>query len=137
AFSLIITLGGMKVIGFTDVIQVIVLIAGGDALNASLIDMGNRFRLLVNEVKAVEAEHDLPNLPVARVLWKPLPDMKTGCAAWIYAGGAHHTAYSQNLTTEHLADFANIAGIEYINIGAETKINQFRNELQWNEMFYK
>ncbi|MNR38690.1 L-arabinose isomerase [compost metagenome] len=63
--------------------------------------------------------------------------MKTGCAAWIYAGGAHHTAYSQNLSTAHLLDFANIAGIEYLNIGADTKINQFRNELQWNEIFYK
>ena len=85
----------------------------------------------------IELENELPNLPVARVLWKPLPDMKTGCAAWIYAGGAHHTVYSQNLTTEHLLDFANIAGLEYINIGAETKLNQFRNELQWNEVFYK
>jgi L-arabinose isomerase len=112
-------------------------VAGGNALNASLIDMGNRFRLLVNEVEAVEVENELPKLPVARVLWKPLPDMKTGCAAWIYAGGAHHTAYSQNLSTQHLLDFANIAGIEYVNIGADTKINQFRNELQWNEIFYK
>jgi len=123
--------------GKADPARLVFNVAGGDALNASLIDMGNRFRLLVNEVKAVEVENELPNLPVARVLWKPLPDMKTGCAAWIYAGGAHHTAYSQNLTTAHLLDFANIAGLEYINIGNETKLNQFRNELHWNEMFYK
>jgi len=123
--------------GKADPARLIFNVAGGDALNASIIDMGNRFRLLVNEVKAVEPEHQLPNLPVAQVLWKPLPDMKTGCAAWIYAGGAHHTAYSQNLSTAHLLDFANIAGIEYVNIGADTKINQFRNELQWNEVFYK
>lgn len=123
--------------GKADPARLIFNVAGGDALNASIIDMGNRFRLLVNEVKAVEPEHQLPNLPVAQVLWKPLPDMKTGCAAWIYAGGAHHTAYSQNLTTAHLLDFANIAGIEYVNIGAETNINQFRNELHWNEVFYK
>ncbi len=123
--------------GKADPARLVFNVAGGDALNASLIDMGNRFRLLVNEVKAVEVENELPNLPVARVLWKPLPDMKTGCAAWIYAGGAHHTVYSQNLTTEHLLDFANIAGLEYINIGAETKINQFRSELQWNEVYYK
>jgi L-arabinose isomerase len=123
--------------GKADPARLIFNVAGGDALNASIIDMGNRFRLLVNEVKAVEPEHQLPNLPVAQVLWKPLPDMKTGCAAWIYAGGAHHTAYSQNLTTAHLLDFANIAGIEYVNIGAGTNINQFRNELQWNEVFYK
>jgi len=123
--------------GKADPARLIFNVAGGDALNASIIDMGNRFRLLVNEVKAVEPEHQLPNLPVAQVLWKPLPDMKTGCAAWIYAGGAHHTAYSQNLTTAHLLDFANIAGIEYVNIGADTNINQFRNELHWNEVFYK
>lgn len=123
--------------GKADPARLVFNVAGGDALNASIVDMGNRFRLLVNEVTAVEAENDLPKLPVARVLWKPLPDMKTGCAAWIYAGGAHHTAYSQNLTTEHLLDFANIAGLEYINIGADTKINQFRNELHWNEVFYK
>lgn len=123
--------------GKSDPARLVFNVKGGPALNASLIDMGNRFRLLVNEVEAVEAEHDLPKLPVARVLWKPLPDLKTGCAAWIYAGGAHHTAYSQNLTTKHLQDFANIAGLEYVNIGAETKLEQFRNELQWNEMFYK
>ncbi|RZM17827.1 MAG: L-arabinose isomerase [Pedobacter sp.] len=123
--------------GKADPARLVFNVAGGAALNASLIDMGNRFRLLVNEVQAVEVEQDLPNLPVARVLWKTLPDMKTGCAAWIYAGGAHHTAYSQNLTTAHLQDFANIAGLEYINIGSETTLNQFRNELHWNEMFYK
>jgi L-arabinose isomerase len=123
--------------GKSDPARLVFNVAGGAALNASLIDMGNRFRLLVNEVEAVEAEENLPNLPVARVLWKTLPDMKTGCAAWIYAGGAHHTAYSQNLTTAHLQDFANIAGLEYINIGPDTTLNQFRNELHWNEMYYK
>lgn len=123
--------------GKADPARLVFNVAGGNALNASLIDMGNRFRLLVNEVEAVEVENELPNLPVARVLWKPLPDMKTGCAAWIYAGGAHHTVYSQNLSTEHLLDFANIAGLEYINIGGDTKLNQFRNELHWNEVFYK
>nr|WP_121271943.1 L-arabinose isomerase [Pedobacter schmidteae] len=123
--------------GKADPARLIFNVAGGAALNASIIDMGNRFRLLVNEVEAVEPKYQLPKLPVAQVLWKPLPDMKTGCAAWIYAGGAHHTAYSQNLTSAHLLDFANIAGIEYVNIGADTNINQFRNELHWNEVFYK
>lgn len=123
--------------GKADPARLIFNVAGGNALNASIVDMGNRFRLIVNEVEAIEPEHQLPKLPVAQVLWKPLPDMKTGCAAWIYAGGAHHTAYSQNLTTAHMLDFANIAGIEYVNIGADTKINQFRNELQWSEVFYK
>ena len=83
--------------GKADPVRLVFNSAAGPALNASLVDMGNRFRLMVNEVEAVAAKHDLPKLPVARVLWKPYPDMKTGCAAWIYAGGAHHTCYSQNL----------------------------------------
>ena len=123
--------------GKADPARLVFNVAGGAALNASLIDMGNRFRLLINEVEAVEPTNELPNLPVARVLWKPLPDMKTACAAWIYAGGAHHTAYSQNLTAEHLYDFASIAGVEFIRIGKDTRIDQLRNELKWNDRFYK
>ncbi|MDP9079407.1 MAG: L-arabinose isomerase [Bacteroidota bacterium] len=123
--------------GKADPARLVFNVAGGAALNASIVDMGNRFRLLINEVEAVEPENDLPNLPVARVLWKPYPDMKTGCAAWIYAGGAHHTAYSQNLTAEHLQDFADIAGLEFIRIGKDTKLDQLRNELRWNDASYK
>jgi L-arabinose isomerase len=123
--------------GKADPARLVFNVAGGPALNASIIDMGNRFRLLINELEAVEPENELPNLPVARVLWKPYPDMKTGCAAWIYAGGAHHTAYSQNLTAEHLFDFAEIAGIEFVRIGKDTKLDQFRNELRWSEVAYK
>jgi L-arabinose isomerase len=123
--------------GKADPVRLVFNCPGGPALNASIIDMGNRFRLLVNEVEAVAPEHDLPKLPVARVLWKPLPDMKTGCAAWIYAGGAHHTGYSQNLTSEHMQDFAEMAGIEYVNIGKETNLYQFKNELRWSEVYYQ
>ncbi len=123
--------------GKADPARLVFNVSGGNALNASIIDMGNRFRLLINEVEAIEPQHDLPKLPVARVLWKPLPDMKTGCAAWIYAGGAHHTAYSQNLTAAHLQDFADMAGIEFLRIGKATKLDQFRNELLWNEVAYK
>jgi L-arabinose isomerase len=123
--------------GKADPARLVFNVAGGAALNASIVDMGNRFRLLVNEVEAVEPVEDLPNLPVARVLWKPLPDMKTGCAAWIYGGGAHHTAYSQNLTAEHMQDFADMAGIEFLRIGKDTTIPQFRNEILWNEVAYK
>ncbi|MDQ3846164.1 MAG: L-arabinose isomerase, partial [Bacteroidota bacterium] len=101
-----------------------------------IIDMGNRFRLLVNEVEAVAPQHDLPKLPVARVLWKPLPDMQTACAAWILAGGAHHTGYSQNLTAEHMEDFAEMAGIEYVLISKNTSLSQLKNELRWSEAFY-
>jgi L-arabinose isomerase len=123
--------------GKADPARLVFNVAGGPALNASVVDMGNRFRLLINEVEAVEPQHDLPKLPVARVLWKPYPDMKTGCAAWIYAGGAHHTAYSQNLTAEHLQDFADMAGIEFLRIGKDTRIDQFRNEIRWNDAAYK
>ncbi|HEY8929279.1 MAG TPA: L-arabinose isomerase [Mucilaginibacter sp.] len=123
--------------GKADPARLVFNVAGGAALNASIIDMGNRFRLLINEVEAVEPQHDLPKLPVARVLWKPYPDMKTGCAAWIYAGGAHHTAYSQNLTAEHLQDFADMAGLEFIRIGKDTRLGELRNELRWNDVAYK
>lgn len=123
--------------GKADPVRLVFNADGGNALNASIIDMGNRFRLLVNEVKAVKPKYDLPKLPVARVLWKPLPDMQTGCAGWIYSGGAHHTCYSQNLTTEHLQDFADMAGIEFVFIGNGTTIPQLRNELRWNEACYK
>lgn len=123
--------------GKADPVRLVFNVSGGAALNASLIDMGNRFRLLVNEVEAVAPVHELPNLPVARVLWKPLPDMATGCAAWILAGGAHHTCYSQNLTSEHLENFADMAGIETVFIDKETKLRDLKNELRWNEVYYQ
>ena len=123
--------------GKADPVRLVFNSSAGPALNASVIDMGNRFRLLVNEVEAVAPKHDLPKLPVARVLWKPYPDMQTGCAAWIYAGGAHHTCYSQNLTSEHLIDFAEMANIECVLIGKKTDLHQFRNELRWSEVYYK
>ena len=118
-------------------VRLVFNVAGGPALNASVVDMGNRFRLLVNEVEAVAPKHDLPKLPVARVLWKPYPDMKTGCAAWISAGGAHHPCYSPHLTSEHLGDFADIAGIEYVLINKDTELRRLKNELKWNEVYFK
>jgi L-arabinose isomerase len=104
----------------------------GPALNASIVDLGNRFRLLVNTVTAVKAREGLPKLPVARVLWKPDPDMATGCAAWILAGGAHHTCYSQNLTAEHLEDFSEMAGVEFVLIDRETKMSALKALLRLN-----
>ncbi|MEO6328187.1 MAG: L-arabinose isomerase [Ginsengibacter sp.] len=122
--------------GKADPVRLVFNVAAGPALNASLIDMGNRFRLLVNEVTAVEPKFDLPKLPVARVLWKPHPNMNDALAAWIYAGGAHHTCYSQNITSEYLQDFAEIAGIEFVLIDNNTNLQQFRNELRWNDAVY-
>jgi L-arabinose isomerase len=123
--------------GKADPVRLVFNSAAGPALNASVVDLGNRFRLLVNEVEAVAPKHDLPKLPVARVLWKPLPDMHTGCAAWILGGGAHHTCYSQNLSSEHLEDFSEMAGIEYVLINKDTAISQFKHMLRMNEVYYR
>lgn len=123
--------------GKSDPVRLVFDVAGGSALNASMIDMGSRFRLLINEVEAVDPPEKLPKLPVARVLWKPLPDMATACAAWIYAGGAHHTVFSQNLSTEYFEDFADMFGIELTVIDAKTELRSFKNELRWSETYYK
>lgn len=123
--------------GKADPVRLVFNVGAGPALNASVIDMGNRFRLLVNTVDAVEPKFDLPKLPVARVLWKPHPDMQTACAAWIYGAGAHHTCYSQNLSAENLEDFAAMAGIEYVCINKDTTLYQLKNELKWNDSIYK
>ena len=123
--------------GKADPVRLVFDAPAGPAINVSLIDMGNRFRLLVNEVEAVTVTEALPKLPVARALWKPLPDMQTGCAAWILAGGAHHTVYSQNLTTDQIEDFAEIFGVELVVIDRHTNLRQLKNELRWNEVAYK
>jgi L-arabinose isomerase len=78
----------------------------------------------------------MPKLPVARALWIPQPDLKIGAAAWIYAGGAHHTGFSQALTAEHIADFADMAGIEFLRINGDTTLHNFKNELRWNDLYY-
>jgi L-arabinose isomerase len=122
--------------GKDDPARLVFNVAPGAALNASLIDMGNRFRLIINEVDVVSPEQDLPNLPVARAVWTPLPDLQTAAAAWIYAGGAHHTAFSQALTGAHLYDFAEIANLEHLSIDKNTCIKSFKKELKWNDVYY-
>jgi L-arabinose isomerase len=113
--------------GKDDPVRLVFNAPPGKALNASLIDLGDRFRLIVNEVNAVKPLQPLPKLPVARAVWQCLPDFKTACAAWIYAGGAHHTGYSYAVTTEHLEDLAEIAGIDLVTINAETKLRDLRH----------
>ncbi len=108
----------------------------GPAINASLVDMGNRFRLIVNDVDVVDAENEMPNLPVARALWLPKPNFKDGLAGWIYAGGAHHTGFSQAIDAEYMADYADIAGLEYLHITDGTTMHNLKNEIRWNDMFY-
>src|SRR5680860_1150198 len=108
----------------------------GSAINASLVDMGNRFRLIVNEVEAVKPMGDLPKLPVARVLWDAKPNLDVAATAWILAGGAHHTAYSQTVTTEFMEDFADMAGIELLVIDDRTNIRDFKDKINANEAYY-
>jgi len=98
--------------------------------------MGNRFRLVLNEVEAVVSPSDLPKLPTARVVWKPKPDLATAAASWIYAGGAHHTSYSQAVTREHIVDYASMAGVELLCIGEGSTVEGMRKEIRWNEMYY-
>jgi L-arabinose isomerase len=122
--------------GKEDPVRLVFNALAGPALNASIIDLGNRFRLIVNEVKAIKPPHPLPRLPVARALWECLPDFKTACAAWIYAGGAHHTGYSYAVTSEHLEDLAGIAGIELTLIDARTQLRDFKRQLREGELYY-
>jgi L-arabinose isomerase len=108
----------------------------GPGLNATIIDLGNRFRMIVNEVDVVAPDAPLPKLPVARVVWIPKPNLEIGAAAWILAGGAHHTGFSTAISPEYLEDFAEMAGIEYLLINENTNISQFKKELKWNDVYY-
>ena len=108
----------------------------GPGIVATLVDLGNRFRMIVNKIEAVEPPADLPKLPVARVLWEPQPDLKTSATAWILAGGAHHSVYRQALTESFVEDFCEIAGVEYLLIDENTTISEFKKELRLNEIYY-
>ena len=110
--------------------------AVGPAVNACLIDMGGRMRMIVNEVDAVEPKA-MPRLPVARVLLKPRPDLARAAECWIIAGGAHHTGYSRVVKTEWMRDWAEMAGIEFLLIGAKTEPEELRKEIRWNEIGYR
>lgn len=109
----------------------------GPAVNASLVDLGGRFRLLVNVVDGVKVEQPMPKLPVARVLWKPQPSLRESAEAWIMAGGAHHTVLSYAITAENLTDWAEMAGIEAVIIDKDTSVARFKNELRWSEAAYR
>ena len=122
--------------GKDDPARLVFNVPTGPATLTSLIDMGNRFRMVVHSVDCVKPDADLPKLPVARAMWIPQPDVKTGAAAWIYAGGAHHNAFSQAITSEYIEDFCDMAGLEYVHIGKDTCLTEFKKELKWNEMYY-
>jgi L-arabinose isomerase len=122
--------------GKADPARLVFNTSAGPALNAALMDLGNRFRLLINEVDSVKPEQPMPKLPVAQAVWKCRPSFETACAAWIYAGGAHHTGFSHVVTTEMLEDFGAMAGLEVLVIDADTRLRQFKQELTWNETAY-
>lgn len=122
--------------GKEDPVRLVFNAPQGDAINASIVDLGNRFRLIVNEVRVVKPHKPLPKLPVARAIWECLPDFKTACAAWIYAGGAHHTGFSYSVKTENMEDFAEIAGLELVIIDAQCRLREFKRELRQNEIYY-
>ncbi|MFN2178372.1 MAG: L-arabinose isomerase [Candidatus Promineifilaceae bacterium] len=123
--------------GKADPVRLVFNTPGGPGLNATVVDMGDRFRLLVNTVDVVPPDAPLPKLPVARTMWVPHPDLKVGAAAWILAGGAHHTGFSQAVTVEQLEDYAEIAGIEFVLIDEETRLRQFKQELRTNSVYYR
>jgi len=122
--------------GKADPVRLVFDTPSGPALNASIMDFGNRFRLLVNEVEVVRPDKPLPRLPVARALWRCRPDLPTAATAWIYAGGAHHTCFSSCVTTEMLEDFGRMAGIETVVIDDKTTVREFLKELRANEVYY-
>lgn len=109
----------------------------GEGIATSLIDLGDRFRLIINEVDVKKTEHPMPKLPVATAFWTPRPSLQTGAESWIYAGGAHHTAFTYDLTTEQMADWAAAMGIEVVYIDANTTIRGLKNELRWNEIAFR
>jgi L-arabinose isomerase len=122
--------------GKADPVRLVFNVNQGPGLNASLIDMGNRFRMVVNTVEVINPDADLPKLPVARVVWAPKPNLEVGAGAWIHAGAAHHAGFSMALTAEHMEDFSDMFNLEYVEINEATTITDIKNQLRWNEMYY-
>ncbi len=122
--------------GKADPVRLVFNVGSGPAINATLIDLGNRFRMIINEVDVVQSEKPLSKLPVASAVWIPRPNLKIAANGWIMAGGAHHTGFSQSVTTKHLEDFAEIAGMEFLVIDNDTNLAKLKNELKWNDMYY-
>ncbi len=123
--------------GKADPVRLVFTSPAGAAVVASIVDMGTRFRMIVNEIDVVVPEQPFPRLPVARTVWQARPSLKVAAAAWIYAGGAHHTGFSQALTMQHMEDFAEIAGIELVRINDDTRLHQLRQQLLWSDAAYR
>jgi len=123
--------------GKADPVRLVFTAASGPAVVAAMLDLGDRFRFVLNEVELVEPEEDLPRLPVARALWKPKPDFATATEAWLRAGGPHHSVLCRAIGTEAFADLAEIAGIELLVIDDTSRIRDVANELRWNQAYYR
>jgi L-arabinose isomerase len=119
-----------------DPVRLVFTAAPGPAVVVALLDLGNRFRLVANEVDVVAPEEELPRLPVARAIWRPKPNFATAAEGWLEAGGPHHTSFTQALTLEAISDFAEIAGVEVVVIDERTTVSDLKNELRWNHAYY-
>jgi len=122
--------------GKADPARMVFNAAPGNAVLATLIDLGNRFRMIANEVETIKIVNQMPKLPVARALWKPFPNIYDSAEAWILCGGTHHSVYSAALTTEYFRDWAEMCGIEFVTIDKNTNMNRLRDELRWSEAYY-
>jgi L-arabinose isomerase len=122
--------------GKADPVRLVFDARPGPAINCSLVDLGGRFRLIANEVESV-VPPAMPKLPVARAVWKCKPNFKTSAACWMYAGGAHHTVYSDCLSRDHFRLLGQFAGVEFLNIGEDTNLEEFQDKLRWNEVYYQ
>jgi len=123
--------------GKEDPARLVFSVPEGRGINVSVMDMGDRFRMLANPCQLVNPNADLPKLPVARVVWVPEPDLRTSAEAWIQAGGAHHTGFSMAVGVEEMEDFAVMAGMEFLLIDKDTKIRDFLKEIRWNDLYYQ
>ncbi|MGO8750837.1 MAG: L-arabinose isomerase [Thermoguttaceae bacterium] len=123
--------------GKEDPVRLVFTARPGPAINATVIDLGDRFRMVVNAIKVVTPEQDLPKLPVARAVWRPLPDLETAAASWILAGGAHHMGFSSVVTAEQMEDFAEMAGMECLVIDQRSAVRDIQREMRWNQAYYR
>jgi len=119
-----------------DPVRMVFTATPGEGRVVSLMDMGNRFRIVTNDIEVVPPDAPLPNLPVARAIWKPKPSLATSAESWIYAGGSHHTVLTKSVSHETLVDFANIADVELLHIGANTTTESILHEIRWNQISY-
>ena len=122
--------------GRDDPVRLVFTAGSGPAVVVAMLDLGGRFRMVANEIDVIPPDEELPQLPVARAVWKPKPDLSTAAESWLLAGGPHHTVFTAALGVEAIADFAEIAGIELVVIDERTRVSDFKNELRWNQAYY-